>query len=133
MKEFNISGRFGPGVVVKRGNKTVINIAGGSSSGDVFVETSDTQLDPFDEARKVVASLSVSDEQKNELRTAISTVEVAVGKGTPDNIGLIDLILTGLKKDAPNLVPWIARGVIERSDSAAMRTLARQAMETPRH
>jgi hypothetical protein len=132
MSKVNISGKFGPGVVVKSGDRTAINIAGGSGSGDVYQESSEAKRDFFREARRAVRSLPISDDDKDRLDGVVLKIEGEAGKGAYAEAGLVDYLLSGVRENAPSILELLAMGILDRSSAPQMRRLAQQIVESLR-
>jgi hypothetical protein len=126
MPKINISGSFGPGVKVKSGERTAINIAGGSGSGDVYQQSSDGRQDRFREARRLLDTLTLTPDDKHNLEEVISNIEQETAKGTQAETGLVDFFFSGVRENAPALLEPLALGILDRSSAPQMIGLAQR-------
>src|SRR6266704_816884 len=126
MPKISISGRFGPGVEVKSGERTAINIAGGSGSGDLSLQNSDGRPDGFAQARRLLETLESSADDKRNLQDTISKIQEQTTMGTKAETGLVDFLLSGVRENAPVLLEPLALGILESSSAPQMIGLAQR-------
>jgi hypothetical protein len=126
MPKINISGSFGPGVKVKSGERSAINIAGGSGSGDVYQQTSEGRADSFKEARRLLNTLTLTPGDKQSLEDVISKIEEQTTMGTSAETGVVDFLLSGVRENAPVLLEPLAVGILDRSRAPEMIGLAQR-------
>lgn len=123
-----ISGSFGPSVIVKSGNKKMINIAGGSNSGDVYREMESSSEDPFARVRRIIGEENLPEPQKEEISKVVSKVQEEISRGPDANVGLIIIILSRLQDSAPRVLQPLAQAICESSNNPALRAVASQAL-----
>ena len=123
-----ISGSFGPSVIVKSGNKKMINIAGGSKSGDVYREMESSSEDPFARVRRIIGEENLPEPQKEEISKVVSKVQEEISRGPDANVGLIIIILSRLQDSAPRVLQPLAQAICESSNNPALRAVASQAL-----
>src|SRR6266478_5104102 len=126
MPKISISGSFGPGVKVKSGERTAINIAGGSGSGDVYQQNSEGRPDPFMQARRLLSTLNLTPDDKRNLEDVISKIEQETAMGTKAETGVVDFLLSGVRENAPVLLEPLAVGILERSSAPQMIGLSQR-------
>jgi hypothetical protein len=130
-QNIKLSGSFGSGVEVESGDVKGINIAGGANSGDHFQFMKSSSLDPFDEAIRVVDSGDFTADQKTSLSDAVTAVRRELDNGNDANLGLIEVIFSAVGEDAPSVLPLLAQGILEKSESSSVRRLAQQVLNLP--
>lgn len=106
----------------------MINIAGGSNSGDVYCEMESSSEDPFARVRRSIDEQNLPDPQKVEIRKVVSRVQEEISRGPDANVGLIDIILSRLQSSAPRVLQPLAQAIVESSNSPSLRAVASQAL-----
>ena len=130
-QNIKLSGSFGSGVEVESADVKAINIAGGANSGDHFQYMESSSLDPFEEAIRAVESGDFAADQKKSLSDAVGAVRRELDNGSEANLGLIEVIFSAVGEAAPAVLPLLAQGILEKSESSSVRRLAQQVLNAP--
>jgi hypothetical protein len=119
-----ISGSLGPNVVVQTDRSTLINIAGGKCTGDVYREVGRSDPPGFKGARDFISKQDFIPEAKTQLNAIVDKIQDELAKGPEVNVGLIQLILERTLEISPDVLRLLAQAVADASNDSALRGAA---------